>query len=220
MPTDRVVLDTNSLYRLRVVKTATGDTIVRAETRLIYGETKLNTPNNNTFFQFSGSSKDCRIEWTTMRQARQYQPIVRFRYRDFLVNFDHTPIDTTITYHHIDIPGNTVNSNLDERSLFTSMDMNYFLSTVRNNISDVTTPKNIIDTVDIFIVCCTESLNAYLYANHPAGGINQEPFEYTNIEGGLGIFAARRRHVSFKINTPNSALSLYVKSLKELGVGF
>lgn len=214
------MLDTNSLYRLRVVKTATGDTIVRAETRLIYGETKLNTPNNNTFFQFSGSSKDCRIEWTTMRQARQYQPIVRFRYRDFVVNFDHTPIDTTITYHHIDIPGNTVNSNLDERSLFTSMDMNYFLSTVRNNISDVTTPKNIIDTVDIFIVCCTESLNAYLYANHPAGGINQEPFEYTNIEGGLGIFAARRRHVSFKINTPNSTLSLYVKSLKELGVGF
>lgn len=213
-------LDSNCLYRLRVVKTTTGDTIVKGETRLVYGEMNLVHPNNTQSFQFSGSSKDCLMEWTSMSEARQYQPIVRFRYRDFIVNYDHTPVDTTINYHYIDIPGNIVKSSLTERVLSTRMEMNYFLSTIKNNITDVDVPKNIIDTVDIFIVSCTEPLAAYLYANHPAGGISQEPFEYTNIEGGLGVFAARRRHVSFKITTPNSSVSLYIRSLKELNVGF
>ena len=213
-------LDSSCLYRLRVVRNATGETIATGETRLVSGQQGLIHPNNAQSFQFSGNTKDCLIEWSLMEQARQYQPIVRFHYRDFVVHYDHTPVDTTITYHHIDIPGNNVKSSMNESSLSTRMDMNYFLSTVRNNIKDVTVPKNIIDTVDIFIVSCTEPLAAYLYANHPAGGISQEPFEYTNIDGGLGVFAARRRHISFKISTPNSSVSLYVRALKELGVGF
>ena len=214
------MLDTNCIYRLRVVKKATGDTIVSGETRLLRGEMQLVHPNSSQKFEFGGSSKECELEWTTLREAREYQPIVRFRYRDFVVNYDHTPADTMIKYHYIDIPGNRVASNMSERSLKTRMELNYFLSTVRNNIEDVEVPKNIIDTVDIFIVCCNEAFKAYLYAGHPAGGINQEPFEYTNIEGGLGVFAARRRHISFKVNTRNDSRSLYVRSLKELGVGF
>lgn len=213
-------LDSSCLYRLNVIKTATGNVIAKGETRLVYGQMNLVHPNNTQSFQFSGSTKDCLMEWSPLHQARQYQPIVRFKYRDFVINYDHTPIDTTILYHHIDVPGNTVKSSLTETSLSTRMEMNYFLLTIRNNIEDVTTPKNIIDTVDIFVVSCTEPLAAYLYANNPAGGISQEPFEYTNIEGGLGVFAARRRHISFKITTPNSSVSLYIRKLKELNVGF
>ena len=214
------LLDTSCLYRLRIVKTSNGDTIVKGETRLVRGEMQLVHPAPSVQkFEFGGSSKECELEWTTLSEARQYQPIVRFRYRDFIVNYDHNPVDTTINYHHIDIPGNTVKSNLTEKSLKTRMELNYFLSTIKNNIKD-TVPKNIIDTVDIFIVSCTESFAAYLYANHPAGGISQEPFEYTNIEGGLGVFAARRRHISFKVGTRSDIRSLYVSSLKNLGVGF
>lgn len=213
-------LDTGCLYRLRVVKSATGDTIISGETRLIRGDMTLINPNNTTYFQFGGTSRTCIFEWTALREARQYQPIVRFYYRDFVINYDHSPIDTTINYHHIDIPGNTVKSSLRERTLSTRMDQSFFLATVRQNIEDVTIPKNIIDTVDIFIVCCTEPLAAYIYANNPAGGINQEPFEYTNITGGLGFFAARRRHISFRIITPNSSRTNYIQSLKELNVGF
>ena len=214
------MLDTNCIYRLRVVKTATGDTIVSGETRLLRGEMQLLHPNSSQKFEFGGTAKECELEWTTLREAREYQPIVRFWYRDFVVNYDHTPADTMIKYHYIDIPGNRVSSNMNERSLKTRMELNYFLSTVKNNIEDVEIPKNIIDTVDIFVVCCNEAFKAYLYAGHPAGGINQEPFEYTNIEGGLGVFAARRRHISFKVNTRNDSRSLYIRSLKELGVGF
>lgn len=214
------LLDSTCLYRLVVTKIAGSTIIAKGETRLVYGNMTLVHPNKTQSFQFSGSTKDCLMEWSTLNQARQYQPIVRFRYRDFIINNDHVPVDTTITYHYIDIPGNTVKSSLTENLLSTRMELNYFLSTVKNSITDVTVPKNIIDTVDIFVVCCTEPLSAYLYANHPSGDINQGSFEYTNIEGGLGVFAARRRHISFKIPTPNSSVSLYIRSLKDLNVGF
>ena len=104
--------------------------------------------------------------------------------------------------------------------LSTKLDQNYFLSTIKSKIEDRTCNKNIIDTVEIFITCCTEPLAAYIYANNPAGSLNQEPFTYTNINGGLGVFAARRTHISFRVRTPLSSVSNYIKSLKELNVGF
>ena len=58
-------LDTNCVYRLKVIKNATGDTIAQAETSLIYGQMRLSKPNNVTMFQFAGTSgsKTCAITW-------------------------------------------------------------------------------------------------------------------------------------------------------------
>lgn len=215
-------LDTSYLYCLKVVDNNSGDTIAWAETTLIKGTMSLHKPNNVTLFQFGGTagSKTCEITWSALRNARQYQPMIRFHYRDFIINRNNSPWDTTITPHHIDIPCNTVKSNMRNSSYTTYLDQNYFLSTIKNAIGNDTCNKNIIDTVDVFIYCCTEDLAAYIYAGNPAGALSQEPFTYTNINGGLGVFAARRHHISFRIGTPISAVSDYVKKLKELHVGF
>lgn len=216
------LLDSLAVYRLVVVKNATGDTIATAETQLVYGEMQLLKPNNVTYFQFAGTagSRTCELTWRAINAARQYQPIVRFRYRDFIVNTSVNPPDTTIIPHYIDIPCNTLKSNMRDPYMTTNLEQNYFLATIRNNIEDVTSNKNIIDTVDIYINCCNESLAAYIYAGNPSGSLIQDPFTYTNINGGIGVFASRRTHIMFKIHTPVSANSNYVKSLKELGVGF
>ena len=216
------MLDTNRLYRLRVVKTATGDTIASSETRLIRGNMTLTHPNNVTLFQFAGTSgsKTCLFAWSSLREARQYQPIVRFWYRDFTIDYNTWPWDTIISRHYIDIPCNVVKSNMRDPSLNTRLDQNYFLSVIRSALEHDSCNRNIIDTVDIFITCCSEPLAAYIYAGNPAGSLNQDPFTYSNIDGGLGVFAARRRHIVFRVGTPVSAVSNYVKSLKELGVGF
>lgn len=215
-------LDTSHVYRLVVVKNSTGDTIATSETMLICGDLQLVRPNNVTKFQFAGTSgnKSCEFHWSAMKRARQYQPLVRFFYRDFIINRQSIPIDTTIINHYIDIPCNVVKSNMRDPFYTTYLDQNYFLSTIKNSIIDTVCNKNIIDTVEIFILSCTEPLAAFVYAGNPAGSLNQDPFTYTNIEGGLGVFAARRRHMSFRIETPGSTLSNYKKTLKELGVGF
>lgn len=217
------LLDTNCLYRLRVVKNnSTHDTLLSAETNLITGQMKLQRPNSLNKFRFNGTAgnKSCEFTWTTIAQARQYQPIVRFQYRDFIIDRSTTPWDTTIIPHYLDIQGPTVKSNMTDATNTTHMEeTNYFLA-IQQALQGDTCNKNYIDTVLVYITCCTEPLAAYLYARNPSGVINQEPFTYTNIEGGLGLFGARRTHLYFKVATPNSAADAYVKSLKALNVGF
>ena len=217
------LLDTASLYRLRVVKNnATHDTLLSAETNLISGDMRLLRPNNLNKFKFTGSNanKSCEFNWTSISQARQYQPIVRFFYRDFIIDRSSLPWDTTITPHSIDIVGPTVKSSMTEASLTTRMDENYYFSAIQKALIGDSCNKNSLDTVEVFITCCSEPLAAYLYAENPSSVINQEPFTYTNIEGGLGIFGARRTHISFRVATPSSSVDAYVKALKALNVGF
>ncbi len=214
--------DTNSIFRLKIVDNATGDTIAKGETRLIYGNLRLSSPNNVTHFQFTGTagSKTCDIRWSTITNARQYQPMVRFFYRDFIVDRSSIPYDTTITNHYIDIPCNRVKSNMRDPYCSTILEQNTFLGEIKKQLEGDTCNKNVIDTVHVYIHCCTEDLAAYIYSSHPGGSLNQEPFTYTNMEGGLGIFAARRTHIYFPIKTPLNSQSDYIRALKELGVGF
>ena len=215
-------LDSSYIYVLKVIKNSTGDTIAKSETRLVYGDMQLIKPNNVNIFRFSGvaGSKVCEISWTALEEARQYQPVVRFFYRQFMVNYNVVPADTTIVRHYIDIPCNAVKSNMRDRSFSTKLEQNFFLSEIKRNIVDSTSNKNIIDTVQIFVNCCGEPLAAYIYAGSPAGSLTQDPFVYTNIEGGLGVFAARRCHISFLAMTPASGADNYVRAIKELNIGF
>lgn len=215
-------LDSTCIYRLVVVKNSTGDTIATSQTRLVYGDMSLSKPNNVTLFQFAGTSgsKSCELIWSSLENARQYQPVVRFFYREFSINTSVTPPDTIIKPYSIDIPCNVVKSNMRDPYVTTKLSQNYFLSTIKSSIADVASNKNIIDTVEIFINCCTEPLAAYIYANNPGGSFNQEPFLYTNIDGALGVFAARRCGISFRVPSPGSVMSNYIKELKALNVGF
>lgn len=216
------LLDTSYIYHLVIIKTATGDTIAQSETMLISGEMQLLKPNELTKFQFSGTagSKSCEISWTKMRNARRYQPIVRFNYRDFIIDHSNTVWDTTIIRHYIDIPCSVIKSNMISQVLTTRIDQNYFLSIIKTSIGDEVVNRNIIDTVQIFVNCCTEDLSAYLFSGSHTGSIIQQSHIYTNIQGGLGVFAARRTHIFFSVPTPASSGSDYVKALKQLDIGF
>ncbi len=212
------LFDTSFIYRLVVVKNATGDTIATAETPLIAGQMFLETPNDIIVFTFSGKAGECQMIWSTIRNARQYRPIVRFHYRDFIVDTTVRPYDTTITPHYVDIPCGTIKSDMRSYKLQTTLLRSVFLAALRNGIHDTVCNKNIIDTVEINIQCCSEALAEYLFSVNPLGTFEREPFSYSNIEGGLGVFAARRRHIVFRV--PSSPVGPYVNAIKELGIGF
>lgn len=218
------LLDSNKIYRLVIIKNASGDTLATAETGLVCGNMSMVSPNNTLGFNFSGvgNNKTCNISWTSLKLARQYQPIVRFYYRDFIVNqLSPTTLDTVLVPHYIDIPCPVKKSNVNPGvALSVLLEQSTFLNTIKENIDNPTVTKNIRDTVDIFVYCATEDLAAYIYASTPSDGINQERQTYSNINGGLGVFAARRTHIVFTVHAPASATSDYKKKLKELGVGF
>lgn len=227
------LLDTSAVYQLLVIKNETGDTIASSFTSLVGNYTDMSIllrhPNNNTKFQFSGSAGNgrCSFEWLTLPRARQYQPTVRFYYRDFMVYNRGDHFDTVITPHYLDILVSSVKVNLNSYVAQTNLDEQRFLSAIKDGLKDKlvdengdTINRNIVDSVDIYIKACTEELAAYLFSQEDNGSINQDGYNYSNIIGGKGVFAARRAKVFYRIATPPNSDSRYKKKIKELGVGF
>ena len=88
-------------------------------------------------------------------------------------------------------------------------------------LEDTASRKEYLKRVDIYLACCTEDLNAYMSTAAQGSDLEQSRETYSNIQGGIGVFAARRAHLYHRYNAddsdrPNVGLVWY---LKELGVG-
>lgn len=214
-------LDTSCVYQLLVINTASKDTLAKAQTYLIGDGLLLNQPSEVVGFAFTGTgTKYCNLEWTALPRARLYQPSVRFHYFEFIINNNNNVLDTVINRRYIDIDGNIIKNNLATRLITTRFEQSTFLNVIKDSIHDYSINKIAIDTIDLTIKCCTEDLAAYLFSHQENGSINQDRISYTNIEGGLGVFAARRSHIKYRLHTPASSNSQYKKDLEALGVGF
>lgn len=229
-------LDTSYAYQLVVTKTSTGDTLATAQTYLIgdapYPENTLSQPGPGRNFDFSGTTgnKVCNLRWYTFARARQYQPKVRFHYYDELVSFTGSTYDTVRTPHYVDIDCPSVKSNMKTQEEMVRFQQLAFLAAVKNSVLarnidwDAFGDNEVFNLVaypyvDIYLQACTEDLAAYMFSHEITDGINQVQTIYTNVRGGLGVFAARR-HLVFRRPTRADANSPYLQALSDLGVGF
>lgn len=153
----------------------------------------------------------CRIEWNTLENARLYQPIVRFFYE---VEEDGRQVKK---YVDVKCPQVTGRNTID-------YSCNTFLSELKQKLQDDPRRKRYIPHVDIFLTCGSEELNAYMKSVSQASG-SQDYTIFSNINGGTGIFAARRTKLYMGMPAtynPNPATGttpgLY-HLLTELGVG-
>jgi len=236
-------LDTSCVYQLIVLKHDSGDTLAKAITYLLGDCTDMTTmlskPNSADKFNFSGSgtNKYCNMTWYTLPRARQYQPIILFHYNEFYREKTGTGWDTTMTPHDIRINGPVMKSNLNTNSLSTRISIQSFTAVVKDSITAYQQRNNINPFayandddreyalvaepyVNITVLACNEDLAAYLFSQETPDGINQEPFTFTNIEGGLGVFASRRAHLDFLVPAYMANSGGYMKALKDLNVGF
>jgi hypothetical protein len=152
------------------------------------------------------SGAACNIQWNPLLNARLYQPIVRFYYESGGIT------------HHVDLLCSRVSSSNTEVRYPRSQ----FLSDLKEKLKDDTSVKHYIPHVDIYLTCCTEELNAYLSTTSSGSSINQEHEAFSNIIGGVGVFAARRTHLYKGMPSDNSnqpGVGLH-DLLINLGVGF
>ena len=213
------LLDTGCVYRL-LVRRASGDTLATAVTSLVGGTMELRDPTSRKMFQFSGAGeKKCVIQWTTLPRARQYQPQVTFFYNDFVRTWNGTTYDTLITPHSIDIECPVRKSGMNTLTEQVDLYQSSFLSTIQLAIGADTTHKVVVDSVLIAISACNEDFAAYLFSVESTGSVGESRSAFSNIDGGLGVFAARRTHLSFFVPTPPNSDSQYKKKLKELNLG-
>ena len=206
-----VPLDTTCMYSLEV-RHADNDSLVAYTDPipLILQTTDalVTSPANNQRFRFTYGT--CKIAWNALANARRYQPIVRFFYGELG--------DTLF----LDLPCNSETSG----KLQTEYSLQSFLNSVKVALENDTNPKQYLEYVEIYITACDESLNSYINSVNSVSSLTQTTDTYTNIHGGMGVFAARRTHLHKYLLADNSMNTLNTTApglrayLVDLGVGF
>ena len=209
-------LDEGMMYKLEVLSTADGSTLATTDAiqLIINRNSQLVTrPSLHDIFKFLGrygAEPACEIEWNQLDGARRYKPMVRFYYGELG--------DT----HYVDIPCPTVLTGNNVGKLSTICTRSDFLETIRLALKDDPNPKEYLKYVDLYITACDENMSLYLTSVSSGITINQTTDVYSNIEGGLGVFAARRTHLHKTIQADSSIVppNGMQYMLEQLGVGF
>ncbi len=94
--------------------------------------------------------------------------------------------------------GTKIIANTDNpQKVFFKISGDQFFESVVNQVPDFDQVPNLFkripDVCDFQITVAGEDLHYYMEVNEPSGELNQEKPEYTNIEGGVGIFSSRLR---------------------------
>ena len=222
VPGQRLIEDTACVFQLVILRNPSGDTLASAFTTMIgflpkkvtsrdTVEDVLTNPNWVRGHEF-GFIIGCRgkLEWNTLPRGRRYQPIITFYYEK-----NHDTL-------HFDIPGKaTQNPYNARRMVFTPFSEDYFFSFIKRKLQGNTDTLYNVNNVDITIAVCNEDLNAYINSQDPITLGSQEHSTYTNIQGGVGIFASRRSHVTFNVPCDSTGKEGYIPSrLRDLKVGF
>ncbi len=173
-------------------------------------EVLIRKPSNTGKFGFYDDGPNLEIVWNALENARRYQPRVRFYYEEYG--------DT----HFVDLLcGNrTVTGNAQTYSLL--YPRNQFLVDLRNALQHDTASKRYVRTADIYLTACDEQLNAYMNMATQTTSIEDGRQQYSNVDGGLGIVAARRTHLykTVPVDSSDKANAGLHFFLKELSIGF
>ncbi len=160
----------------------------------------IDKPSSGTkFIQFKPDT-DGEVAWTSAKNGRRYEVVIRFNYKEVLNNSPDT------VFRHIDWAMGTrksINTNGgEEMSIKYSNDG--FYSLLANNVpyddpnQEANVKERYTNNVDVFVAVAAEELNTYMEVNEPSNSIVQDRPDYTNVTGGLGIFSSRFRNVRTK----------------------
>lgn len=203
-------LSDNKVYVLKVRNLKSGME-ASGETTLIgaleANSIKVNNSNLGTF-TFSGGKAS--LQWPNAKRARIYQPMVRFYYRN-------VGSDSTLS---VDVLFSTKTAS-NELTISTQLNALYFGNELSKLITDHETEKIMGDTITLFLFAGDENLKMYRSISAPPNTLVQERGIFTNITGGLGIFASRRINIKRDMPVPqNSSDAAYRGLIRSLNIGF
>lgn len=206
-------LKDNYVYYLRVRKAdgtllASSDAVQLIQYNRSNPIVKQLKNNKFGFYDVSGgTSGNCIIQWDLLPNARRYQPIVRFYYS----------VDDETRYVDVRCPSFAPTHLSTDGSIVYPRDM--FLRDLKTMLlPDSASRKMYLKMVDIYLTCCTEDLHTYMSTVGSGNAIDQGRETHSNINGGIGVFAARRTHCYRRFNADesdreNEGLAYFLKNL-------
>ena len=159
---------------------------------------------------------DLGIEWGVGNNGKRYQVKMVFNFEEHYANstFINRTISTSL--------GSQVAAN-NTSDFFQSYNgesfYNFIDSRLKNNPNESSVVKRVPIGVEFHIIMADENLHTYMEVNEPASGIVTERPVYTNINGGIGLFASRNTTIFDAVNTNNDPIQLSTNSQRELVYG-
>lgn len=184
-------LKTDSDYEILVRKSATGELVVKAFAEVV-GDIKLTGSTNSlptVTFSNGNDFRDKKISWTSAEDAKIYELDIRLNFTEVNTNSGARK-DTSVVwkvFREIKSP-NTFGGNEMEFE----MQGEQFYGSIASQLE---ARADIIREVDTVIAIefsySTQELLNYLEVAKPSTFLNDVKPEYTNVEGGLGLFTSR-----------------------------
>lgn len=182
--------------------------------------TKVTTPNgvsfSNTNAPGNHSYSNLGVEWSVAENGKRYEVKLIFKFEEHRFNgdiFDRS-ISTTISRQTAQSNTNDFFQNYLGESFYL-----FIANRLQNNPNESAIQKRIFRGLEFQVVVGDENLHTYMEINEPATGIVTERPIFTNISGGIGLFASRNTTYLDERNVNGDPIYLSFNSTRELVYG-
>lgn len=197
-----------------------GEHIVSSETELVKGM-NISDPTTSNSFKFAESNvalngyKNGKITFAK-GTGKLFDIQMKFFYTEFDLD-DTSAVSKDFTWKIATINGEDISGN----SKAVDLDGEAFYRLVESSIPvDANIVKRRFDSLSVIVTGAEENLEKYILVNKPSSSLAQNKPEYTNIEGGIGIFSSRstivRNRKAWEFNGPVVYRAMNAASIKEL----
>jgi hypothetical protein len=211
-------IDVNSQYQLTIVNTQTGKTITGFTSIVgdIIAPISATIPWSTPYLPFTNHpDNEVKVGWGTAPSGKIYDMLIRLYY---LENGVPKTLDWNFgNQESLDTVGE-VNSIGDEMSQDFQGDAFYMF--VANELTDMPAGSRHIDSIKFIWSIGTLDLDTYIQVYTPSIGIVQEKPQYTDINGGIGIFSSRSTYTSQRCTLNTASNDTLINGTLTVSKGF
>lgn len=181
----------DSEYYLRIHNKQTGKDVT-AKTNIV-GKIIVQNPSLNAF-EVDFLANPYIVSWYAASNGVLYEVIIRFYYKEAPISNPNQSVTKYVDWHL----GLLNESDKNSFNLFEyKIQQNEFFAFVGSAIKTDVTLQREAGHVDFIFVAGNEDLYDYYRINNLNSSLSQTIPSYTNIYGGLGIFASRYQHIIY-----------------------
>ncbi len=182
------------IYNLEIRNKLTGK-IITASTPLVYDFTVKTPRPGLPSINFATESTGSRIEWTSAKNGKRYDVVIRFWF-DEVRGASRDTSARYIDWNISSVKSATLQGGEDMEMLYVPSN---FFGVCKNLIpykegsviSENEVFSRLVNRIEFLFSVAGNELNTYTEVNEPSSGLVQEKPEYTNIVNGIGLFSCR-----------------------------
>ena len=173
-------------YRLRIDKN-NGNPVVYSETVLLDDDLNIVRPTLVQLIALE-ENQTYSMEFDSQEGSKVFQTFMKLKYKEHPVGFPNQ-----LTYHSatVRLPVKDVNNTNGGVRVIVGWSTESFLEGIRQAVPLDPNARRYVTGIDFEVLAGNEDLHTYINVNQPATGIVSERPDFSNIEGGYGLFASR-----------------------------